>query len=142
MSIIIEAITIVVNLASSPIKDIDVRAQLMQGAVPESYRSDDELLGMTYLHPDLVAQAVGRLERAGLVFKDGSEAHHFAVVDQHSGAMQPCRWLRFGTINLGQPNKDVSFVMLDGSKQDRLVCPIGWEYETSLTNQAKFVSGR
>jgi len=99
--------------------------------------ADTYLARVGFMTPVDVEAFVHRIEKCGLVLREGGEAVDIAVVDQVEGPTLPCRWLQFGHVEVS--GHVVAAARHADCLEMVLIKPDGWRYEESLTAHHTFV---
>jgi hypothetical protein len=100
---------------------------------------DNEIIRVGFMSPQNTESFVKRLEGAGLEFLRDGEAIDIAVVDQLQGITSKCIWLEFGDSDIGSEGHRVSACRLVGSQLMKVITPLGWEFEGSLSSTYTFI---
>ncbi|MGJ5044079.1 MULTISPECIES: hypothetical protein [unclassified Bradyrhizobium] len=143
MAVLIEAISVVVKLASlferAPTGWDGFKASLPNATLC----SDNELARVGFMAAEDVRTFVEFLTAShGLIHTSNGEAVDIVVVDQLAGPRSSCSWIEYGHVNLGgNPKMRVAACRLKGSAVRQVFTPDGWEFENSLSHTYGFVPG-
>lgn len=139
MPVLIEAISVVIR-ADELLKKFPGGWDAFKEIVPnQTLCADDEIVRVGFMTPQDVESFVGKLGRAGLVFLRNGEAIDIAVVDQVRGITTKCSWLEFGHVMMAERGHRVAVCRLDGGRVEKLVHPLDWKFEGSLSSTFGFV---
>lgn len=96
--------------------------------------SDGDVARVGFMNPNDGEVYIAGLERHGLTFLRDGQSRDIAFAVQSEGITVPCDWLEFAQIAIA-PGQHVSAVWLKGAAGARVICPVGWTYEKSLSRQ-------
>ena len=96
MSVLAEAISVVVQLSTLNTKYPGGADQYQRDCLNNSYCADQYLARVGFMTPADVKQFVAHLENSGMVFVRDGRVVDIAVVDQFQGLTAPCDWLGGG----------------------------------------------
>ena len=100
----------------------------------ESACEDGLVVRVGFMGPRGTAAFIAHCESFGLVHHGPDEhACDFVIVDQSLGLCRPCDWLEFGRVEL--EGNEVPVVRMVGDDRHLLMCPPGWRFDGSLSQQ-------
>jgi len=134
MAVLVEAISAVIRVQAINERFPGGWADFVTKVPNRSLCSDNELARVGFVGPNDCKGFVDGLESAGLVFLKHDRSVDIVVADQIDGFTVPCDWAEFGRVEL-KSGAPVSAAQLKGSKVERLFCPPGWSYETSMSRK-------
>ena len=142
MSVLIEANNIVVRIETIEEKYPGGVDQYIEDCPNRSMCMDDEIIRIGFLTLRETEQFVRYLESLGFRCVTNGQFDEIAVLDQFEGFCYPCDWLDFtnsaGAINIER----ISVCKIKGAKFDLIRVPEDWEYEISISRNAKRSFGR
>lgn len=126
MSVPIDALSVIIRQSTLRAKYPGGVQQYAADCPNRTYCADAHLTRVGFLAAQDAQHFVGRLERLGLGYIRDGVCTDIAVVDQVTGSITPCEWLRFGAHAEG-----FAFAWLAETKPGALVAPPGWSPEAS-----------
>ena len=126
MSVPIDALSVIIRQSTLRAKYPGSVQQYAADCPNRTYCADAHLTRVGFLAPQDAQRFVGRLERLGLGYVRDGVCADIAVVDQVTGPIPPCEWLRFGAHAEG-----FVFAWLAETSPGALVAPPGWSPEGS-----------
>lgn len=134
MCVLIEGINVVVRRAVIERVYPGGVLKLQQDCPNRTFCADDTLIRVGFMSPYDVQRWVTHLEQSGLTWLHDRQCVDVAVVDQVYGPTTQCDWLEFGR----QP-EGYLVSWLKGTVPREIAVPDGWEMDTSLSRNFKFV---
>lgn len=140
MAVLIEAISVVIH-CDSIVNSYTGGIKAFVSAVPnKSLCADGELACVNFMTPKDVRLYAEYLECCGLKKEETNCAMDFVIVDQLSGLCSPCNWAEFGKTDWNNdPKCPISVCRAIPTKQSTIVVPSGWNYESSLSVNYRYV---
>lgn len=143
MTVLVEAISVVIRRDSLEVKFLD-GIKGFQNIVPnQTFCADNELVRVGFMTPQDVREFIELLEKVGLEFIQNDRAVDITVVDQMKGPTMKVDWLEFARLSINERGDKVSACwffdsprLADGlhmsKKNMSLATPMGWSFEKSL----------
>ena len=151
MAVLVEAISVIVR-RDAIAANFNGGWDAFRKVVPNgTLCTDGELARVGFMTPADVEQFLDILEQEGLCTIDDGKFFDVAVVDQQNGPTLPTTWIEFGRLPINNCGNRVSACWLfegprlahgmhmKGLELD-LTCPVGWDYENSLSSQYMFIA--
>jgi hypothetical protein len=126
MGVLVECYSVVVPKATIGLHYPGELTQYELDCPNGTFCMDETLTRIGFMVPDDVKAYCMRLEALGFRYLASGHSHDFVVVDQRTGPVKPCTWLRLGRHPLGFA---VAWTA-DGSPSP-MYCPQGWKLENS-----------
>lgn len=143
MAVLIEGISVVIRCDSLTNSYSGGIKSFMSAISEESLCADGELACVKFLRSSDVRTYVEHLERCGLRKEKNSIAVDFVVVDQLTGLCSPCNWAEFGKTNWNDnPKCPISVCRAIPTRENDIVVPDGWHYESSLSKNYRYVDDK
>ena len=142
MAVLIEAISVVIRCDAMMTLYAGGQAAFMQDVPNASLRADGSLAAVSFMVPDDVRAYVDLLESRGLTYIADDHAVNIVVIDQTTGLRAVCDWVQTGESDLdGVAGRTIMVCQLAGEPWSQIAMPQGWQYDTSLSARARYVSG-
>jgi len=140
MAVLIEGISVVVRVNSIASK-FRGGATAFKRIVPNrTLCADNELARVGFMTPLDSDSFVRVLTEAGLIHLKDGHAEDIVVVDQFQGFLSECTWAQISHVKLNEEGtKKVAACKLRDGNADRVVMPLGWVFEKSLSDSSTFV---
>ena len=141
MAILIEAISVVVQLASIDNKYSGGWEQFQNDIPNQTLCADDMLARVGFMSPYDVESYIQHLEKNGLIYISNNEADDIVVIDQQKGPLIPCNWVDCDKFYLNdQQDMVVTRCRHITVKEDAgIFAPPGWKYDGSLSQTFGYV---
>ncbi|MBT8079524.1 MAG: hypothetical protein KJO31_13175 [Gammaproteobacteria bacterium] len=140
MAVLVEAISVIVK--GTAIEDrFPGGFEAFRDDVPNATLcADGDIARVGFMTPDDVGEYIEYLESAGLQFLVDGEAVDFVVADQQRGFTTACNWAEVGRTSIdGDAQHIITACQAVDTKTEELICPLGWQYEGSLSQTYTFV---
>ena len=140
MAVLIEAISVVIR-GEALLAAFGGDWQRFKTTVPNATLcADGELVRVGFMTPDDAKRYIGTLEAEGLRHLEDDEGTDIVIVEQFQGPLSPCNWIEFGHVSLdGDPQQRVATCRAKGSIVMRIVNPLDWTFESSLSREYGYV---
>jgi hypothetical protein len=140
MAVLIEAISVVIQVRAIATRYPGGCDRFVADCGGPTFCADAELVRVGFMTPQDTRQFVDSLAPFGLAYVNGGQAQDLVVVDQQRGLAAPCAWAEAVGVDWdADPLRKVMACRLIGSQLSRIMTPVGWNYEGSLSHQFKFV---
>jgi hypothetical protein len=142
VAVLIEGISVVIRCKAIMDSYIGGQPSFMNDLPNDTLCADGELAAVMFMTPADAKSYVEVLERRGLRYFDGAKAVDLVVVDQNTGSRAPCDWALFGHTNWNdQEGRQISVCQSIPTSVAKVVTPINWTYENSLTANGVYFWG-
>ena len=139
MAVLCEAISVVAR--SDRVLEAFCSFDEFKDIVPnKTLCADNEVVRVGFIVPNDVKKFVATLETKGLRFLEEGSSVDMVVVDQMRGPTMPCDWIEFGHVELS--GNRIAVAQLAGSQLKQVITPLGWKFESSLSQSFSFVPTR
>lgn len=142
MSVLIEANNIVLRIETIEEKYPGGVDQYIKDCPNRSLCMDDEIIRIGFLTLRETEQFVRYLESLGFRCVTNGQFDEIAVLDQFEGFYYPCDWLDFTNTAGAEHMQRISACKIKGASHAVVSVPQGWEYEISISRNAKRIFGR
>ena len=140
MSVLAEALSVVVLRSSIEAQYAGGWAAFANDVPNGTLCADGDLARVGFMSPPDAKAFIAELEGQGLRFLVDGVATDLAVVDQQHGPLNPCRWLAFGRVPVGDDDTVAACWLVGGEgPAGPLATPEGWEFAGSLSQHFGFV---
>lgn len=142
MAVLVEGLTVVMR-CEAIVKKFTGGVDAFKASLPNSTLcSDGEIACVNFMVPVDVQSYIEHLTENGLTYKDDGKSIDIVVVDQTRGPTTLCDWVDFGEANWNNdPKCPISLCCAKETKLNQIVVPEGWNYESSLSANHKYVEG-
>ncbi len=128
MSVLIEAITVVIRIDAVDRCITGGVAALAEASPNTTFRSDGKLAATGFMSPGDVEVYILAMQKAGLRYMERGECRDIVVIDQIRGPTVPCEWIQIGT----EPD-GTKFAWLRGGQPGALAVFKSWKRGNNLT---------